>query len=182
MRSTSLLQDHLIRKTPRLNKFGTNRQLHGAILVTFFVAMILNIVSYPEWMQYAAPDWVLLVLFYWCLALPERIGVGYGWLAGLFLDILYYSILGQHAVGMAFVALIAVSGHRRIRLYELWQQCIVVLVVATISIAFRVWIYNLTSGTEIRLEFWQSALTTSLMWPVVYNILRLVRHRSGIRR
>ncbi len=163
-----------------MNNRGRNRSSFWVILLTFVIALVLNMITYPDWMVYAAPDWVLLVLFYWCLAVPERIGVGIGWLAGLFMDILYYAILGQHAIAMAFVALVAVSGHRRIRLYELWQQCVVVLAVAAISILFKVWIYNLTSGTEIRFEFWLSALTTCLVWPVVYNILRLVRHRSGI--
>lgn len=144
------------------------------------IALFLNIAQYPEWMKYAKPDWVMLVLFYWCLAVPHRIGVGCGWLSGIVLDILYYSLLGQHAVGKAFVALIAVSIHRRVRLYGLWQQCILVFIVASIDIGFTVWVYQLTANTEIRLVFWQSALTSCLIWPIVYNVLRLLRHKIGI--
>ncbi len=150
------------------------------VITTFIVALILNMISYPQWMQYAKPDWVVLVLFYWCLAVPERVGVGCGWLAGLIMDILYYSILGQHAIGKAFVAMIAVSTHQRLRLYELWQQCIVVFILASVDISFTVWVYHLTSDTEVQIIYWQSALTTALIWPVVYNVLRLVRHRTGI--
>jgi len=150
------------------------------ILITFVLAMFLNSLPYPEWMKYAKPDWVMLVLFYWCLAVPNRIGVGFGWLSGLAMDILYYSLLGQHAIGKAFVALVAVSSHRRLRLYDLWQQCIVVFIVASIDIGITVWIYHLTEDTEVRLEFWLSALTSCLIWPVVYNLLRLLRHRSEI--
>ena len=152
-----------------------------AILWTFVVALILNLVQYPEWMEYAKPDWVLLVLFYWCLAVPNRIGVGFGWLTGLLLDILYYSVLGQHAVAKAFVALIAVSSHRRLRLYLLWQQCFIVFLVASVDILITVWIYRFTSGLEISIMYWQSAFTTCLLWPLIYNILRRLRHRTGIR-
>ena len=95
------------------------------------------------------------------------------------MDVLYYSLLGQHAVGKAFVAMIGVVAHRRIRLYHLWQQCLVVLVVASIDLAITAWIFQLTTGSEIHLVYWQSALTSSLIWPFVYNILRLVRQRSS---
>lgn len=145
------------------------------------LAYILNLITYPEWMKFAKPDWVMLVLFYWCLALPDRIGVGWGWCAGLLMDILYYTILGQHAIGKSFVALVAVSTHRRLRLYDLWQQCIVVFFVASIDIGITVWIANLVSGAVITIHYWQSALTSALLWPVIYNLLRLLRHKKGIR-
>ena len=151
------------------------------IFSTFVIALILNLVSYPEWMKYAKPDWVLLVLFYWCLAMPQKVGVGYGWLVGLMMDVLYYAILGQYAIAKAFVAFIASSAHQRLRLYDLWQQCFVIFIVASFDIAITVWIFHLTSGIEISILYWQSALISSLLWPVIYNLLRVLRHRTGIR-
>ncbi len=151
------------------------------IFLTFVLAFSLNLINYPEWMRHAEPDWVLLVLFYWCLAVPDRVGVGLGWLAGLALDILYYALLGQHAMAKAFVAFVAIVEYRHIRLYALWEQCIVVLLVASVDIGITVWIYYVTSDIEIQLVYWQSALTSCLLWPVVYTLLRLLRHRTGIR-
>ena len=148
---------------------------------TLVCALILNMVRYPEWMVYARPDWVLLVLFYWSLAIPQRVGVGTGWLTGLAMDILNYSILGQHAIAKSMVALAGVSAHRRLRLYELWQQCVVVFVIACIDIGITTWIYHLAHDTPVKLVYWQSALTSCLLWPVIYNMLRLLRHRKGIR-
>ena len=60
---------------------------------------------------------IALVLVYWCLALPERVGVLAGWSIGLVLDVLNGSILGQHAFGLAFVAYVALQYHRRVRVY-----------------------------------------------------------------
>jgi rod shape-determining protein MreD len=151
------------------------------ILMTFVIAIILNLMPYPEWMKYAKPDWVLLVLFYWCLALPNRIGVGCGWFVGLILDVLYYSILGQHAVAKAFVAFVPAASHQRLRLYDLWQQCIVIFIVATVDIAITVWISHLVDHSEVSILNWQSALTTCLLWPLTYNVLRVLRHKRGIR-
>ena len=60
----------------------------GVILVTFIAALLLTIIPLPDWARYLRPDWVGLVLIYWCLALPERVGVSTGWFMGLLVDLL----------------------------------------------------------------------------------------------
>ncbi len=160
---------------------NSNTAQMAVVIWTLVIALILNQIHYPQWMIHARPDWVLLVLFYWCLALPNRIAVGSGWIVGLFLDILNYSILGQHAIAKALVALCSVFAYRRIRLYALWQQCIIVFIVSSADIAITTWIYHLTDHTPISFVYWQSALLSCLLWPVVYTVLRLLRHRKGIR-
>ena len=152
----------------------------GVIIFTLIIALLLNLTPYPDWMENARPDWVTLALFYWCLALPHRVGVGYGWAVGIILDVLYYSILGQHAIGKAFVALIAVVAHRRMRMYHLWQQCVIVFFVASADIACTLWIYHITNQTPIELVYWTPALSTALLWPVIYTVLRFIRQRIGV--
>ena len=150
---------------------------YGFVLVTLTIGFVLNLVTYFEWMKYAKPDWVLLILFYWCFEIPDRIGVGCGWITGLMIDILNYSLFGQHAVAKAFVAFFAVTASRRIRGYDLWQQCIVVFFIASIDIGITVLIANLTTNTEVRLVYWQSALMSALTWPFLYMALRFLRQR-----
>ena len=152
------------------------------IPLSLLAAMLLTVMPYPTWMQFAIPHWVSLVLFYWCLALPERVGVGVGWVCGLVMDLLLHTLFGVNAIALAFVALVAVSGHRRLRMYHLWQQCLVIFVVCVIEIAFIGWIFKFTNNIELRLIYWQAALTSALTWPVIYTLLRLLRQRSGISR
>ncbi len=166
-----------------MNIYGD--KIHGrwaVIPLSLLAALFLNLLPYPDWARFARPDWVTLVLFYWCLATPRQVGVGCGWMMGLLLDLMQYTLFGQHAIGKALVALVAVGSHRRLRLYHMWQQCVVVLVVASIDIAVLVWVYQLTGGVEFRLAYWQSAISTALLWPLVYIILRILRRRSGILR
>lgn len=144
------------------------------------VALLLTVIPYPEWMRFAVPHWVTLVLFYWSIALPERVGVGSGWITGLILDLLQHTLFGMNAVSKAFVTMVGGVGHRRLRMYHVWQQCIVILLIATVEIAFVSWVFHLTNRVEIRLIYWQAALTTALVWPVVYALLRFLRQRSGI--
>ena len=152
------------------------------IPATLLVALFLNAMPYPEWAKFARPDWVTLVLFYWCLAVPRRVGVGCGWIMGLLLDLMQYTLFGQQAIGKALVAMVAVSAHQRLRLYHAGRQCAVILVLASIEIAVVVWVYYLTHDVAWRLVYWQGAVTTALLWPLVYVFLRKLRRHSGIVR
>lgn len=163
-----------------MNKVKKSAVPPAVVVLTLVCALLLNIAHYPDWVKYAKPDWVLLVLFYWCLALPDRVGVGWGWCSGLVLDVLYYSILGQHALAKAFVAAAAILFYRRLRLYHLWQQCVVVFIVAGMDVGITIWIYYLADKSTVHLAYWQSAFTSALLWPVVYNTLRLLRHQVTI--
>jgi len=133
----------------------------------------------PAGWRFARPDWVTLALFYWCLATPKWVGIGGGWLAGLMLDLLQYTLLGQHALGKALVAAMA---RPRLRLRPLWQQCAVVFVASSLDILIVAWAHHLAGGVDIRLHFWQSALATALLWPLAYTVMRKLRQRSGLVR
>jgi len=65
----------------------TNRRRIWVIPATFLASYVL--ISFPvgpQWRGYV-PDWVTLVLIYWCMAAPQRVGVGAAWLVGLGLDL-----------------------------------------------------------------------------------------------
>ena len=165
--------------TPPTNHHPGRWQVIPASII---VALFLNLVPFPDFVGFARPDFVTLTLFYWCIATPARIGVGWSWLTGLTLDLMQYTLFGQQAVGKAFIALFAVGAHRRLRLYHPLRQCLVVLVIAVLDIAVVVWIQHLAHGTEIRAEYWLEAPATALLWLPVYAILRRVRQRSGMVR
>ena len=159
---------------------SSDRARWWIIPFTLLAAMLLTILPYPDWMQFAVPHWVTLVLFYWCLAVPEKIGVGTGWITGLLMDLLLHTLFGAYAITKAFVAMAGITSHRRMRMYHLWRQCIIVFVICCIEVAFIGWVFHLTNDTPLKIVYWQSALTTALVWPVVYTLLRFLRQRSGI--
>ncbi len=150
------------------------------VFLSFAMALFLMIIPLPDWMRYARPDWLSLVLFYWCLALPERVGVFTGWASGLMLDLLRFSLLGQHALGKALVALVANLAHQRLRMYHLWQQCIVIFFVVLVDHSLMLWIQQLSGGQVFDLRYLIAVITTTMLWPVVYTVLRGVRQRGNI--
>ena len=76
----------------------------GVILVTFVVAALLEVIPLNQTLDWVRPEWMLLVLLYWVLSLPHRIGVLWGFLVGLYLDVLVGATLGQWALSYAFGA------------------------------------------------------------------------------
>ena len=48
----------------------------GVILVTFIVALGLTIMPLPDALELVRPEWIIMVLVYWVMALPNRVGVG----------------------------------------------------------------------------------------------------------
>jgi rod shape-determining protein MreD len=148
----------------------------GAILFTFIVALLLTILPLPEWARYLRPDWVGLVLIYWCMAVPERIGVGSGWFAGLLVDLLTGAVLGQHALALTVVAFLTIRFHQRMRLFPLLQQAITVLVLLVLHQLIALWISRFIGRPGVPLYFWAPSLIGMLLWPPVYSMLRSIRH------
>ena len=65
------------------------------IALSFLAAFMLTAMPLPDWALPWRPAWIAMVLVYWCMALPERVGVITGWVIGLILDVMHGSILGQ---------------------------------------------------------------------------------------
>ncbi len=156
---------------------------HGGLtlLLTFVAALMLQMLPLPDWAQTLRPDWVALVLIYWCIALPERIGVGYGWLAGLMLDVAQGSLLGQNALALAVMAYLAIRLHQRIRLFPLWQQAVSALLLVSLHLMLVLWIKGATEQSSETWAYWLSSLTSMLVWPPMFLILRGLRRAYRVR-
>lgn len=150
------------------------------IVASFVAALMITLFPIPDMLAPLRPDWVALALIYWVIALPHRVGVGSGWLAGLFLDAATGTLLGQHALGLAVVAWLVLSLHRRIRNYPVWQQAIFVLIIIALFRVLGAWVLGV-SGRPAGFSYWLPAVSSMLVWPLVYLVLRHVRRRYGVQ-
>lgn len=150
------------------------------ILLVFFAALALAIMPLPTEAQDFRPPWVALAMIYWCLALPERIGVGSAWILGVFTDVLTGSLLGQHALGLSLTAYIAVQLHQRIRIFPLWQQSLTVLVLLMVDRLLVLWVIGATGQPTPSLWYWMPTLVGAFLWPWVYIVLRDIRRRFEV--
>lgn len=156
---------------------------HGGatIILSFIFALLLQMFALPDWAESLRPDWVALVLIYWCIALPERVGVGAGWFTGLILDVANGALLGQNALTLAIVAYLALRLHQRVRLFPLWQQSVSVLLLITLHLMLVLWIKGAVGQSAETWAYWLPALSSMLAWPLVYIVLRGLRRTYRVR-
>lgn len=145
------------------------------IALSLLVAFMLTLIPIPVWATLARPEWVMLVLIYWCLALPHRIGIGTAWVMGLLLDAATGTLLGQHALAFALVAYFTLKLCMRIRLFTLWQQALSVLALVSIEQMLVLWITGVIGQFPWRWGYLLPTLTSMLVWPGIYIVLRHVR-------
>jgi len=154
---------------------------NGLIGLSFMAALILTAMPLPEWLRPFRPDWVAMVLIYWCLVLPSRINVGIGWLMGLLVDVLTASLLGQHAMALAVVAFITVNIHLQIRVYPIWQQALSVFVLIALSQLLVIWVKGMIGAAPQTWLYWSSSMVSAFVWPALFILLRNMRHQFRVK-
>jgi rod shape-determining protein MreD len=97
----------------------------GFIAFSLFVALLLNFLPTSGWPW--MPDWVALVLLFWSIREPQRVGMGVGFLLGLIMDVADASVLGQHALAYVLASYISVAISRRVLWFPLVQQALHIL-------------------------------------------------------
>ncbi|MAR89703.1 MAG: rod shape-determining protein MreD [Pseudomonadales bacterium] len=149
----------------------------GPVIVSLLLAAVLAVVPVPEWATGVRPAWVPLVLIYWVIAMPHRIGVMTGWSVGLLLDALTGAVLGQNALGLALIAYIAYVLHLRIRVFPVWQQCLAILVLVGFYQLVSIMVMRAVQITPWTFWYWASVLVSALAWPLVTLGLGYLRGR-----
>ena len=161
---------------------STRAQGIWVIVLTFFIAYLLAIVPFPEWAMNYRPEWVSLVLIYWVMALPYRVGIGSAWVAGLVLDILEGSILGLNALALVLLAYVTLSLHKRLRMFSLFQQSGLIVALIGLNLTICHWLQIATGQTVSNsLLFLMAAATSAIVWPFLFQILRQLRRGFGVR-
>ena len=151
--------------------------LNSLIVSSFIVAALLAIIPLPEWAIYYRPEWVALVLVFWIINQPERVGIGVAWVMGVMVDVLTGTLFGLHALGLALVAFLSLRLRLRLRVFSLSRQASVLLVIIGLQLLLGQWLrvlFDLPRGGD--LMFLAPAVTSALFWPLVWRVV------EGLRR
>jgi len=149
------------------------------IPASFFVAFILTLLPMPEWTVWLRPAWVLMVSVYWIVMLPDRFGMGFAWIIGLLLDLLNGSLFGEHALAMVVMAFFAIRMQIRFRMFPWMQQGFGILLLALVYQIILFCIQGFSGQSFVRWLYWLSPVTSMLLWPWVFNVLRHGQRRFG---
>lgn len=150
------------------------------IWLSLAVALLFSVVSMPQFLEIGRPLWLALFLTYWVLALPHRVGMTTAWCIGLLTDVLNGSLLGQNALILTLITFLVMTLHQRLRMFPMWQQSTVLLVVFGLAQLVQLWLSALTGSRPPTLAFILPALVSALLWPWVCVILRGVHQRLSV--
>src|SRR6202162_1016208 len=92
------------------------------VLFTLLCGLVANTLPVSGAALMLKPDFLALVLLYWCIQEPRLISVGIAWCVGLVMDVADATVFGQHALAYAVLAYSAEYFRRRVLRFPLWQQ------------------------------------------------------------
>jgi rod shape-determining protein MreD len=145
------------------------------IVASFALALFVNFLPWRD--PALAPDFVALVLAFWCVRQPRLVGLGIGWLIGLLSDAGSGVLLGQHALAYSMLAFGAVTLSRRIQWFPMGQQSlhVALLLVAAqvVTIAVR-----LAAGADFPgWRLFVGPLLGAALWPALTFVLLIPQRR-----
>jgi rod shape-determining protein MreD len=156
----------------------TERQNDGLFIpVTIIVAFLLTLLPMPGWAVWLRPAWVLMILIYWTMTNPERINVGVAWIIGILLDVLQGTLMGEHALALTLVIYLVARMASQLRMYPLIQQGISIFLLVLVYQFILFCIQGFLGSMPQSWLYWSSSLTSMLLWPWVFSIMRDGRQR-----
>lgn len=140
------------------------------ILLTLFVALFLNLL--PLGRINGVPDWVALVLAFWCVREPLKVGMTTAFILGLIADVADASLMGQHALAYVLLAFAATGLSRRILWFPLGQQALHILPLL-FGAQLVMLLVRLLGGAEFPGVMYLVAplIATALWYPLTYLLL-----------
>ena len=152
----------------RRDGLGESRLL---VYTTMFLALLLTLVPLPQFLSVLRPPLIMLVMLYWSTMAPQAGGILAAFIAGLMLDLLQGSLLGEHAFALSFITYLAVRIHLMTRAKPIFEQSLLALV-ALLIYECLLWAIDGWSGHPLNSWLrWLPCFTGAALWPFVVGVL-----------
>ncbi len=144
------------------------------IVSTILAALFLNGLPWSGLGLMLRPDFVAMVLLYWCMHKPLRIGIGLSWVVGILADVSDATLFGQHALAYTLLAFGGVVLHRRLQMFDLRQQTIQVFGIFALTYAVYV-VVSWQANGDVVWPYLLGCVTSTLLWMPLSLMLRKMR-------
>ena len=143
---------------------------------SLFAALLLNMLPLGRvlWL----PDFLALVLLFWSVHQPLRVGVGMAFMFGLFMDVNQTSLLGLHALAYTVLSYFASQVQRHLLWYKVPLQALQVLPLLAAAHAVQMLIRVVGSGIFPGWMLLLAPLLEASLWPVVSVLLLAPQRRA----
>jgi len=157
------------------------REGPGLFWLSIALALVLGLMPLPGWVSVLRPFWVGLVLAYWALEAPHRVGLGVAFLVGIGADLVFGTVLGEHALRLTIIAFLLQRFRARLRFFPLSQQSLAVLALLLNDRVVVLSVRMLTGEGMPPLVFWLAPVVGMLIWPWLFLLLDDLRLRRRNR-
>lgn len=146
------------------------------ILMTVLAALFLNGLPWGEIWLMLRPDFVAVVLLYWCMHKPWRLGIGLAWTVGILADVADASLFGQHALAYTVLAFGGVALNHRLQMFDLRQQTSQVFVILTLTYVVYALVHWQVNGYVVWMYF-AGCITSTLLWVPLRILFQAMRQK-----
>jgi rod shape-determining protein MreD len=149
------------------------------IMVSLLLALLLNSMPWHIRIWNLQPDFVALLLFYWGMNQPSKVGFFITFIMGILVDVAIGNALGIHSFTYALAMFVILNYRRQFEMYPFWQQAIVIFILM-LMIQVIVLVFHLIflKGTFQHWAYFLSSVTTALLWVPLSNIMWFLQRRS----
>jgi rod shape-determining protein MreD len=146
------------------------------IVFSLIAALLLNFL--PLGRAPYMPDFLALVLMFWAVHQPRRVGIGVAFVFGLAMDVHQVALLGQHALAYSLLTFLAIMVHRRLLWFSVPSQAVQVLPLFAASHALELGIRLIAGGTFPGSAIFLAPLIEALLWPIATLVLLAPQRRA----
>lgn len=150
------------------------------IWFSLLAALTLNmLMNMGLWGRAAwVPDLLAVVLVFWSVHQPLRIGVGVAFAFGLAMDVHQGALLGQHALAYTVLGFFAISMHRRLLWFGVPTQAVQVLPLFMAAHLLELLVRMVSGSGFAGWSHFLAPVLQAALWPVV-SVLLLVPQRRA---
>ena len=141
------------------------------------VALGLAILPLPTVLDSFRPDFLVLVVFYWCIESPRAGGLGLAFFSGLALDVIQGVVLGQHALALTLMGAWATHLRLRIRVFSVLSQCLTIFALLAGYQFVLFWVDGATGNPVTNFSRWLAPVIGALLWPALVSAMGNVHER-----
>jgi len=143
--------------------------------ISLLLALLLGLVPLPDTLQPLRPYWLALVLAYWILEEPEKIGIGAAFVLGLVADLAFGGLLGEQAMRLVILAFILDRFRPRMRFFPLSQQAVAIGGLLLNDRVVSLVIHLVLGAVQLPWTYWVAPLLGMLLWAPLYLVLDALR-------
>lgn len=124
------------------------------------------------------PSWSMMILMYWIIVSPKQVNIGTGFFLGLITDVIFYSILGIHALSFSVISYIIIRKLYFFQNTSILQQSFFVTFFSLIDQSLKLLIIFLITKILHSPEILWNCIFNGIIWPFLIFVMSKIYLRQ----